>query len=434
MIDRRILDEMKDAFLHMVRNAIDHGIEPPAARERSGKPRAGTISIRFAYHEGKSVEILVRDDGAGIDPGMVGTSAVQERLITDEERDRMSDREIIPLVFQSGVTTSNIITDASGRGLGLAIVQEKVDRLGDRSPSRPGRGKVPRSVSGSRWSLPRSKGSLYVKAGQHFVVPLKSVERVIRVRPETIKTVEGQSVIELGSEPLGIVRLSDALGIPWQAPVQNRTMASIVVIAFADKRLGVSVDEIGYAQDVMVKGLGPELVRVRNIASATVLGTGSVVPVLNIGDLVKSAIRFRSEGSATVPGSVEEAAAGPSILVAEDSITSRMLLRNILEGAGYRVETAVDGMEALTKLRSGSFDLVVSDVDMPRMNGFVLTEKIRADRKYGELPVILVTALDSPADRERGIDVGANAYIVKSRFDQSNLLEVIQRLVGSPAG
>ena len=179
-----------------------------------------------------------------------------------------------------------------------------------------------------------------------------------------------------------------------------------------------------------MKTLGKQLIRVRNIAGATVLGTGRVVPILNVPDLIASAVRTSGAGmhAAAVP-SEEAGKRRKSVLVAEDSITSRTLLKNILETAGYQVETAVDGVEALTKLRSGEFDLVVSDVDMPRMNGFVLTEKIRADKKFLELPVILVTALESREDREHGIDVGANAYIVKSSFDQSNLLEIIRRSI-----
>jgi two-component system chemotaxis sensor kinase CheA len=431
MIDRRILDEMKDAFMHMVRNAIDHGIEPPETRIGKGKPKSGKIIIRFTYREGKNVEILMEDDGAGIDSNNVGAAAVKAGILPKEELDHFTNHEILSLIFRSGVTTSRIITDTSGRGLGLAIAMEKVDRLGGSIEvnTTPGKGTTFRILL--PLTLVTFKGLVVNENRQTFVLPLKNVERVIRVRPETIKTVEGQMVIELENEPLALVRLADALGIPRNVSDKEPQAICIIVVLFADKRLGISVDEIGYAQDVMVKGLGRHLMRVRNIASATVLGTGKVVPVVNVGDLMKSAIRLRSEGTGFMPVTEEEKAKKKkTILVTEDSITSRMLLKNILEGAGYIIETAVDGMDAFTKLRSGSFDIVVSDVDMPRMNGFVLTEKIRNDKKYSELPVVLVTALDSQADRERGIEVGANAYIVKSSFDQSNLLEVVERLIG----
>ncbi len=201
-----------------------------------------------------------------------------------------------------------------------------------------------------------------------------------------------------------------------------------MILALAEKRIAVHVDEVLAEQEVLVKGLGKQLSRVRNIAGATVLGSGQVVPVLNVSDLMKSAVR--SVAAARAPAAVEKIPARTGrILVAEDSITARALLKNILQTAGYQVTTAVDGADAFTQARSGEFDLVVSDVDMPRMSGFELTTKIRGDKKLGELPVVLVTALESREDREHGIEVGANAYIVKSSFDQSNLLEVIHRLL-----
>ena len=201
-----------------------------------------------------------------------------------------------------------------------------------------------------------------------------------------------------------------------------------MVLASADKRIAFQVDEILDEQQVMVKSLGKQLRRVRNVAGATVLGSGKVVPVLNVSDLMKSAVRA-SAAARVLAGTEEAPSRKGRILVAEDSITARTLLKNILETAGYQVATAVDGVDAFTQARGGEFDLIVSDVDMPRMSGFELTEKIRGDKKLGELPVVLVTALESREDRERGIDAGANAYIVKSSFDQSNLLEVIHRLL-----
>jgi two-component system, chemotaxis family, sensor kinase CheA len=188
------------------------------------------------------------------------------------------------------------------------------------------------------------------------------------------------------------------------------------------------VDEVLYEQEVLEKPLGAQLSRVRNLAGVTVLGTGELAPILNVADLFKSAVKASYTVRRPVPAELAVKLRG-AILVAEDSITARTLLKNILEAAGYRVETAVDGLDAFVKLQAGAFDLVVSDVDMPRMNGFDLTEKVRRDRELGETPVVLVTALESREDRERGVEVGANAYIVKSSFDQSNLLETVKRLI-----
>jgi two-component system chemotaxis sensor kinase CheA len=283
-------------------------------------------------------------------------------------------------------------------------------------------------------TLATFRGVLVQTEGQVFVVPTINVERVLRVSREDIKTVENRETIQLDGQVLSAVRLGHALGLPVH---RSNTMAAsvvvdshipVVVVALADQRMAFLVDEVLDEHQVLVKSLGRQLGRVRNLAGATVLSTGKVVPVLNVSDLMKSAVRTSATARSTT-GAEEAQARKGNIMVAEDSITSRTLLKNILETAGYRVTTAVDGMDALTQVRSNEFDLVVSDVDMPRMNGFELTEKIRADKKLGELPVVLVTALESREDRERGIEAGANAYIVKSSFDQSNLLEVVKKLI-----
>ena len=194
-------------------------------------------------------------------------------------------------------------------------------------------------------------------------------------------------------------------------------------------RYGFVVDEVLGEQEVLVKSLGRQLARVRNIAGATVLGSGQVVPVLNVSDLMRSAAQSSRSPTRAAFKAEKDETRSSSILIAEDSITARTLLKSILESAGYVVKATVDGMEALTELRAGRYDLLVSDVEMPRMGGFELTAKVREDKRLSELPVVLVTSLDSREDRERGIDAGANAYIVKSSFDQSNLLEIVRRLV-----
>ncbi|MGB7543617.1 MAG: response regulator, partial [Burkholderiales bacterium] len=329
-------------------------------------------------------------------------------------------------VFQSGVSTSPIITDVSGRGLGLAIVREKVERLGGSVAieSRPGAG------TRLRIALPLTLATfrgVIVRAGERlFVIPAASFERVVRVAKEDIRTVENRETIPLGGRAVSLVGLGDLLELPRKAG-EAADSVQAVVLGLGAARIAFRVEQVLGEQEVLVKTLGPQLARVRNVAGASVLGTGQVVPVLNVPDLMHSAVK-----RATVPIAPVAESAGAqqrSILVVEDSITSRALLKNILESVGYRVTTAVDGIDAYTALKTATFDLVVSDVEMPRMDGFDLTAKVRADKQLAELPVVLVTALGSPEHRERGIDVGANAYIVKSSFDQSNLLEIVRRLI-----
>jgi two-component system chemotaxis sensor kinase CheA len=276
-------------------------------------------------------------------------------------------------------------------------------------------------------TLSTYRGVLVRSGERTFIVPAAGVERVARIDKASLKTVENRETVELAGEAVSFVRLADLLQLPRSG--DDAGLLPLFVIGSGASRIAFGVDGILDEREILVKSLGPQLPRVRNIAGATVLGTGEVAAILHPGDLVKSAVK----GTATAarqPLPAEEAEAPrKSVLIAEDSITARTLLKNILETAGYRTSTAVDGLDALTRLRTEQFDLVVSDVDMPRMNGFELTARIRKSREFADLPVVLVTSLDSREDRERGIEAGANAYIVKSSFDQSNLLEVIRRLV-----
>ena len=337
----------------------------------------------------------------------------------------------MPLIFQSGVTTSPIITDVSGRGLGLAIVREKVENLGGTISFETNLG----SGTIFRIALPLTlatfRGVIIQLAEHLFVLPTANVERVVRISRDEIRTVENRETIELNGQVVSLVRLEEVLDLSRRKkPTHSIESQPAVVIASGEKRIAFAVDEILNEQEVLQKNLGKQLSRVRNVAGAAVLGTGNVASILNALDLIKSAVRMSSAAvkTALAPSEIKEAKR-QSLLVVEDSITARMLLKNILETAGYAVTTAVDGIDAFTQLKSEEFDLVVSDVDMPRMNGFDLTIKIRKDKKLADIPVVLVTALESREDRERGIEVGANAYIVKSSFDQSNLQEIIKRLI-----
>ena len=434
-IDKRILEQMKDPLIHILRNCIDHGIEKPEVRARGNKPPRATVTIAVSQVDDK-VEIVITDDGGGIDAEKVKAAALVRGIITSEEAQRLSEQEAIALIFQSEVSTSAIITEISGRGLGMAIVRERVEKLG---------GQVAVTTSlhhGTTFRLlvpvmlATLKGILVQVADQVFVLPTASVEKVAQIKIEDIQTVENRETIVYDGRAVSLARLDDVLelGAPGRK-AETAKLLPVVVLGSSDKRIAFSVDEVLHEQEVLVKSLGKPLSRVRNVAGATVLGSGKAVPILNTLDLLKSAVKggrrsdFRGVAPAAEGAGAPGEAARKSILVADDSITSRMLVKNILEAAGYQVKVAVDGMDAFTALRAQDFDLVVSDVEMPRMNGFDLTEKIRADKRLADLPVVLVTGREAREDQERGIDVGANAYIVKSSFNQSNLLEVIRRLV-----
>lgn len=436
-IDKRILEELKDPLIHLIRNSIDHGIGTPKERLSQNKPTRGTITMTFAAKENGLVEVSVSDDGKGIDKDKVLKAALKSEIISPEAAEKLNKDEILSLIFQSGVSTSAIITDLSGRGLGLPIVSEKVEKLNGRLYME-----TEENVGTTfRILLPMTLAALrgiVVSLGEfEFILPTMNVERVMRMMPEELKPVENHETIRIGEDIISVVNLAEALGLVDRRKEVSRSQSTdsqssghlrIVVLVSGENRMAFKVDEVLDEHQVLVKGLGKLLNRVRNISGVTILGSGKIVPVLHIADLMKSAVHIAGRKMET-HGEEKIVTKSGKILVAEDSITSRTLLKNILETAGYQVVTAVDGADAFTRAKSEEFDLIVSDVDMPKLNGFELTTKIKNDKKLGEIPVILVTALESREDRERGIEAGADAYIIKSRFDQGNLLEVIKKLI-----
>jgi two-component system chemotaxis sensor kinase CheA len=429
-LDRRILEEMKDPLIHLVRNSVDHGLEDPSIRTRAGKTAEGALSISISQIGAKKAQIIVSDDGQGIDLTRVKQSARAKNLISEQEIRGLTDEEAMSLIFRSEVSTSPIITDLSGRGLGLAIVREKVDKLGGTLQVNSILG------SGTTFSiqlpvtLATFRGTLVRVGPELFVIPTANVLRVGRVKNDLIQTVENRDTIEMNGRILSLVRLADVLEMDSEAGIDEETQfVSILVLGASDQQIAFSVDAILNEQEVLVKNLGRQLSRVRNVSAGTVLASGQVALILNVSDLILSAMRITGPSLVAHTQKSQMEHARKSILVVEDSITSRILFKNILESAGYEVQTAVDGVDAWTILKTSDFDVVVSDIEMPRMDGFELTSKIRTEEKFRNLPVVIVTSLESREDKERGIDVGANAYIVKSGFERNNLLSVIKRLI-----
>ncbi len=425
-IDRRVLEEIKDPLIHLLRNAVDHGLEAPAERQRASKPPIGALSLTITQAERGQVRVQVADDGVGLDSAQLKAAASRSGILPAAQVAAMSAEESWQLAFGSGVSTSPLVTDISGRGLGLAIVAEKVTRLGGTIAVRsaPGAGTTFDLV------LPQTmvtfRGVLVRVGEQLLFVPVGSIELATRVAAADIRTVEGQPTVLLGGQVTPLARLADVLGIPGRAAAAE-TMPALVLAA-GPQRVALAVDEVLREEEALLRELGPQLRSVRRYAGASVLGSGQVVPVLEPAELIEASLGRSAEA---LPTAAEEVTEAPkAVLVAEDSLTSRTLLRTILDAAGYLVTTAVDGVDAARALREGNFDLLVTDVEMPRMDGFDLTSLVRADKRLADLPVVLVTAREAPEDRERGLAVGANAYIIKSSFEQSNLLEAVRRLIG----
>jgi two-component system chemotaxis sensor kinase CheA len=428
-LDKRVLEQIKDPLIHLLRNAVDHGIERPAQREAAGKPRVGTITLT-AQQLDKDVAIRVSDDGAGLDLEAI-RQAVARRGGLDAQL--LSEAELVDAIFNAGVSTSSIITDISGRGVGLDVVRRNAEALQGRIGVdwTPGGGTT--FVLTLPLTLTSSRGLLVRVVDQLFAIPLNAIDKIIEVGPDEISPLEGRDTVRHNGRPIRLVWLGDVLELAGPRVQRDNDRIPVVILASAERRTAFAVDELAGEQEVVIKELGKQLSRVGGIAGATVMGSGEIVLILNVADLIKLAMR--SERRLVLDTLVETDSPAATraqrrILVVDDSLTTRTLEKSILEAAGYAVRLATDGKEALDAIASdGVPDLIVSDIAMPRIDGFDLTRRIKEDAHTTEVPVILVTSLDSPEDKARGIAVGADAYIIKSSFDQNNLLETIEQLV-----
>lgn len=427
-LDKKVLEDLKDPLVHLLRNSVDHGIEPPEDRQLRGKPEVGTVTVAVTQRGG-NVHIIVADDGKGLDAAAIRRSAVEKGLILQHDAEVMPDEDAYLLIFQAGLSTKREVTEVSGRGVGMDVVKAQLENLQGRInvKSVPGEGTefhliVPISLATIR--------GLIVRTGlDNYALPLHAVEKIITIKPDQIYQVEGNRMFDYDNEPMQVIHLADVIERPRDPDREDRLLA--IIVAGAERRMAFVVDDFISEQEMVVKTLGKQLRRVRNVAGATLLGTGQPIVILNVTDLIKSAQGGRVMHKPILVERKQDDQEKPParILVVDDSITTRTLERNILQGAGYQVMTAVDGVEALALLETEKFDLVVSDIEMPRINGFELVEWIRQSSSYGEIPIVLVTSLESQEHRERGLKAGADAYIVKSGFEQSALLETIEQFI-----
>jgi two-component system chemotaxis sensor kinase CheA len=425
-LDKKMIEVINDPLVHLVRNAVDHGIEKPADREKIGKTRRGTVRLS-ACQEGDNVIIEISDDGAGIDPEQVKRVAIERELIDGEQAKAMDDKQAIELLFRSGFSTRSQTTDISGRGIGMDVVKRNVEELKGMIDFKSEKGEgttvilaVPLTTAVIR--------VLLVSVGEHcLAVPTTTVEETLRIDPEKIKTVEKKEVIILREHPLPLARLGQILGLEEKSQGENEKDIQVVVINFAEMRIGFMVDGLVGEQQIVIKTLGSYLKKVENVAGATIMSSGDVVIILNVPGLINAARGISKKEEELIVEEVEEKR--PRILVVEDALTTRELEKHILEVAGYEVDVAVDGLDALEKVRQKSYDLLVVDVQMPRLDGFELTKRLKTDAKYRDIPIVIVTTMEKEKDKRKGIEVGADAYMVKSAFDQGNFLDTIERLI-----
>lgn len=426
-IDRVVLDGMRDPMVHLLRNALDHGIESPQQRLSKGKPADGKLQI-LVSSEGSQIVMTVQDDGEGISVDKIAASAHKKKIASEAELAAMGRDEILGLIFRPGFSTKEIITSISGRGVGMDVVAANLRKLKGSVQIETEEGKGTRFILRLPITLATDHGVMVRSGGAMFAIPISAVDRIMEINPAQIIEVEASHAILHRGRTIPLRDLAATLELESRERIDQR-MLPVVVIAKGWDSVAFIVDEVIGEREIVVKPLRPPLQAVSNITGGTLTGSGEVIMVLNPFDLVDSALR----GSLGHLRRAEGEAGGEKVrqvLVVDDSITTRSLEKSILEYAGYKVSLAVDGKQAWEMLqREHDFCLIITDVEMPEMDGFQLAERIKQSERLKHLPVIIVTSLAKESDRQRGIEVGAEAYIVKGQFETKSLLDVVAQII-----
>ncbi len=424
LVDRSILDTLGDVMLHLIRNAADHGIESTEERVAAGKEPRGRLSLR-ARPVNDRVVIEVEDDGRGIDPDRVTRRAVERGLIAEEAAQGLDRDEVMELLFLPGFSTAEQTTETSGRGVGMDVVRSKLQDLGGaiHISSELGRGtlfalELPTSIAIARVLLFRV-------AGQVFGVLATFVERVEKVPVEQLlKTPSGQAVL-VEEQTVAVAEASRLLRL--KTPEKTHERLPLVHVEHGGRRVALAVESLIGERELTIKPFSPFLSEIRAVSGVATLEDGSLVLVLHAGEIVASA--GERVGKSLLTGVQPVSRHRHRVLLVEDSLITRELERSVLQSFGLEVDEAGDGLEALQLLASGGYDMVVSDVEMPRMDGFELTRKIKADQATAHLPVILVTTLGSDEHRRQGMRAGADAYVVKTEFGSQSFLDLVRRFL-----
>ncbi|WP_322069656.1 hybrid sensor histidine kinase/response regulator [Paraburkholderia bannensis] len=435
-VDRDILDMLDAPLGHLLRNALDHGIEDPDTRRLLGKPEEATLTLEARHSAGKLL-IAVADDGAGVDMAALKRAIVARNLAQADAVATMSEPELLDFLLLPGFSMRERVTDVSGRGVGLDAVQNfaKAVRGTVRIESAAGRGT--RFVLQLPLTLSVVRSLIVDVAGEAYAFPLAHVRRALRVPREAIEMLEGQQHIIHEGRPIGLVTARQLLGANGaNAVVSAADAVSVLLISDGTGHeaalYGIAVDAFAGERTLAVQPLDARLGKVRNVAAAALLEDGTVTLIVDVEDIVASVARLVREGqlAGVTRGANTAARERKRILVVEDSLTVRELERKLLEKRGYAVTVAVDGMDGWNTLRNGQFDLVITDVDMPRMDGIELVTMIRNDPHQRNVPVMIVSYKDREDDRRRGLDAGADYYLTKGSFHDEALLDAVHDLIG----
>jgi two-component system, chemotaxis family, sensor histidine kinase and response regulator WspE len=433
LVDRDILDRLETPLVHLLRNAIDHGIEPAAQRQFVGKPAVGRIQVE-AKHRAGLLFITVRDDGRGIDVESLRRSIVMKGLATPPMVAQMEEAEVLSFLYLPGFSTAQQVTEISGRGVGLDIVHNMLQNVGGtiHTTTKSGQGttfylQLPVTLSVLR--------SLLVEVqGDPYALPLSRVDSIFRVDRDQIKLSENRPYVFHNQKAVSLISAAQVLGLSTEDGTKGQQL-TVVVIQDPQKGFhGLVVDTVLGEQSLVLRSLDKRLGKVTNFSNAALLNDGSPLLVVDMDDLLRSLEKQLQQGqfaSMHAAQSHTAIAEKKRILVVDDSITVREMERKLLENAGYQVEVAVNGIDGWNALQAKTFDLLVTDIDMPRMNGIELVRRVREQATTQTLPTIIVSYKDRESDRQQGLEVGANYYLTKSSFHDDSLLQAVEDLIGA---
>lgn len=429
-LDKKIIERIGDPLLHMVRNSIDHGIETPEARIANGKSGEGAVSISAAY-EGGHVLITIEDDGCGIPVDKIREKAVMKKIFDEETAQNLPDSEIINLIFRPGFSTTALVTEISGRGVGMDVVRENiVKHLKGSIQIETKEKKGTRFLIRLPLTLAVMRVMLVSLGGTEVAIPLNAIREIIRVPADTLIEVVNRYAVSLRDQIIPVAELKNLLELEQgvsSEPTRPENNLVILIVAMGSEMLGLIVDEIVTEEDMEIKPLPDHMKHNELVSGITLSGKNEIVLVLQVSRLFTLAREAREEWFQSPQSDASQKRL--HILVVDDSVSTRQVEKNILESRGYRVDLASNGAEGFEKAMETQYDLVLTDVEMPHMDGFTLTETLRQERRYRHTPIIILSSRSSEEDKRRGMEAGANGYLVKGVFDPQQLTDAIQNLV-----
>lgn len=428
--DKLVIEELKDPLMHLVRNSLDHGIETRDDREKAGKPNPARVTISGKMIN-NAVFIEIEDDGRGLDLKRIKEKAIQKGLFQPHEIEEMTEHQVKEIIFHPGFSTKTEVTSLSGRGVGMDVVKTFVEKFKGSIEIDTALG------SGTKFSirLPTNFSTNHVLIiqlqGWKYGIPTEFVDQSLFIRRDQITTVEGKPVISWGNEPIRLVHLADYFPIrfPKDEAKSNKKQESCLILRYNGEKVGVLVDSIVDKQEILLKPFGGIIESVPKLAGTTILESGEICYMIQVSELyseIKGKLIVREWKNESGDSKTDK-----KILVVEDSLITRAQIQRILEENGYQVITAVDGVDGLEKVQKNEINLLLTDIEMPKKDGFALVKEVRAMSKFRDLPIVVVTSLGSDDHIRMGKEAGANSYLIKSQFDQNVLLQTVERLLSS---